>query len=198
MTLSDSLKAGAAAAAAATLLAVAISLQAPGAQLLPDGGDPAAGLDAGAAASGYVRAGVAPLGSWAVWSTSLASPAAQAAVGLDGGGVQRYVRARVCALDVDGGRDPGPLGVPGLDIVYDDAEVLPCAPGDAVLEAWVQGVPGAPWACACSPGPGCLVDGGAAPLGVTLATWSGACVPKPCVERAGVSSWPAECPGGAP
>ncbi len=56
--------------------------------------------------------------------------------------------------------------------------------------------------CACSSGSGCTVpnpDGGTrldAPQGLSLSPgWSGeGCVLKPCVEVAGVSSWPTACP----
>lgn len=52
--------------------------------------------------------------------------------------------------------------------------------------------------CACSSGSSCLVDGGAARVGLTLAaeTFTGAgCVPKVCGELLGVGEdWPAGCP----
>lgn len=181
MTLSDSLKASAAMVAAALGMALAL------AQLSP--GPPAP--------AGHVRVGSAPVGSVGVWSTVLASPEAAAAWGVDAGGVSVYARVRVCALDVDGGMDPGPLALPGLYILYDDDTTSPCQVTDPQLEAWVQGRSDAPFACACSPGPACLgADGGAAPQGVTLTTWSGTCLPKSCVELSGVSSWPIGCPGG--
>lgn len=56
---------------------------------------------------------------------------------------------------------------------------------------------GAALRCACSTGSNCTVGGSAAPLGRTLdpGTFSGAgCKAKPCVERAGTSSWVAGCP----
>ncbi len=54
-------------------------------------------------------------------------------------------------------------------------------------------------ACARTDAGACLQtsDGGPALVGVTLGAgaWSGAgCVPKPCVEWFGRSSWPGECP----
>jgi len=151
------------------------------------------------APQGHVRKGTADPGSLAMWSTVLASPEAAAVWGVDAGGAQVYARVRVCSLPVDGGTDPGPLALPGLYILYDDDTVSPCQVGDAALEAWVQGRSDAPFACACSPGPACLgADGGPAPQGLTLTTWSGMCAPKSCVELAGVSSWPSGCPGGAP
>lgn len=69
--------------------------------------------------------------------------------------------------------------------------------GEAHMKVWVQGHPDAPFACACSSGSQCSQDDAEAPLGLTLraGSWVGeGCVPKPCVEWAGISSWPAQCP----
>ena len=190
MTTTDGLKASAALAATVALGMVALGLLSPG----PEAG------------AGHVRAGDAPAGSYAVWSTALASPEAQRAVGIADAGRQAYVRARVCAVPGDGG-DPGPLSVPGLFIVYDDETSSPCADGDPALEAWTEDRSDAPWACACSSGPTCLWtpplypsgrgDAGPAPMGQALSpgTWSGSgCKPVPCVVLAGVEPrWPAAC-----
>ncbi|MBS2028711.1 MAG: hypothetical protein JST54_12490 [Deltaproteobacteria bacterium] len=109
-----------------------------------------------------------------------------------------YWRIQICAPIVDGGHDPGPsfLGA-GVQVVYDDDQVGGCVDGGPVIEAWQQGRSDAPFPCACSTGSSCsLSDGGAAPTGITLQPgWAGAgCFPKACVELAGSSSWPQECP----
>lgn len=126
-----------------------------------------------------------------------------------GAGYQ-YDRARVCALPVDGGVDPGPSFFPGLVVVYDDAALTACASSDPTVEAWADTVDGgAPWSCACAlpvDAGSCTAtvpirdDGGTqtvpAPTGVTLSAgaWSGSsCRPKTCVELAGFTSWPPEC-----
>lgn len=189
MTTTDGLKASAAAAATLALGMVALGLLSPGPE----------------AALGHVRAGVAPAGSYAVWSTALASTEALHAVGIDTQG-PRYVRARVCAVPGDGG-DPGPLSVPGMVILYDDTSSPACSDGDALVEAWTEDRSDAPWACACSSGPACLWtpplypsgrgDAGPAPKGQALqpGTWSGSgCKPVPCIVLAGVEPrWPAAC-----
>lgn len=186
MQLTDALKAGGAGAIALLLGAVALGQ-----------------LSAGPEASqGHVRVGLAPAGSYALWATSLASPAVQAAIlGVDSG-APVYVRSRACVVGVDGGADPGQYSVPGLVVVYDDDTTQPCAPGvDPALEAWTTARSDTPWACACARDATCTADGGAAPLGVTLAAgaWTGAgCTPKPCVELSGVTSWPTSCPTSAP
>lgn len=183
MQLTDALKAGGAGAIALLLGAVALGQ-----------------LSAGPEASqGHVRVGTAPASSYALWATSLASPAVQRAVlGVDAG-ASIYVRSKACVVGVDGGADPGQYSVPGLVVVYDDDTTQPCVPGaDPALEAWVQGRPDAPWACACAGDATCLgPDAGSALFGVTLGpgAWIGpGCTPKPCQELSGVSSWPASCP----
>ena len=107
-----------------------------------------------------------------------------------------YWRVGVCSPAIDGGADPGQgvLG-PGVTVVYDDEQTEPCSDTVPVIEAWEQGRGDAPFPCACSTGPTCLAaDGGAVPTGITLQPgWSGACLPKACVEMAGLSSWPAQC-----
>lgn len=100
---------------------------------------------------------------------------------LDGEGEEPLLPAEYAALP--------PITTPPTDYV----------PGEAHMKVWVQGHPDAPFACACSSGSACNVAGRRAPNGLTLAagTWTGeGCVPKPCVEWAGISSWPSSCPSG--
>jgi hypothetical protein len=161
-----------------------------------DAGPPPPPLD-------HIRLGTAPVGSYALWATSLAAPAIQYQVLNRVTAQSVYVRSKVCAVPLvidGGGSDPGQYVVPGLVVTYDDDTTQPCDPAtDAALEAWTQdAVGGAPWPGACAADATCVVDGGApAPLGITLApgTFAGpGCVLKPLVELSGISSWPAACP----
>jgi len=116
-----------------------------------------------------------------------------------------YALVKVCALPAeltDGGVEPTLPG--GFDLLpaLGASRVESCPEGSPVVQVWLQSEEDTPWACACSSGPSCRdPGGGSAPQGRTLmpGEWvDGGCVPKPCVEWAGASSWPAACPGGAP
>jgi hypothetical protein len=117
--------------------------------------------------------------------------------GWDGGA--SYAVVRVCAnpaQNEDGGVQPLP---PGYDLLPDYEERGPEAyDGGPQLRVWLQGDVAAPYLCACAKDATCLRnDGSPAAQGVTLGhgQWQGAgCLPKSCVEFAGVSSWPKECP----
>jgi hypothetical protein len=112
------------------------------------------------------------------------------------GAVPEYTHARIAVCPGDGGTLSLPAGMTALD---DTARVMPCPQDPPELEVWVQGEASAPFPCACSTGSDCFLAGPEqepAPLGVTLQPgWTGAgCKPKTCVELAGSSSWPEECP----
>lgn len=117
--------------------------------------------------------------------------------GWDGG--VSYAVVRVCvnpAQDEDGGVQGLP---PGYDLLPDYEERGPEAyDGGPQVKVWLQGDAAAPYLCACAKDATCLrPDGSPAAMGVTLghSQWQGAgCLPKSCVEFAGVSSWPQECP----
>ena len=116
--------------------------------------------------------------------------------GYDGGAAYALVRVCVEATDGGEGEEVLPTEYAALPYVYAESQaVTPYTPGP-VLEVWVQGHSGAPWACACAADETCTVAGQPAPLGVTLrpGTWAGACVRKPCSEFAGMTSWPEACP----
>lgn len=136
-----------------------------------------------------------------IWATARVDASAMPLFGYDGGGAPYvYARAHLCAAPVDGGADPGPDLIPGMDIVYDDALTDVCTSTSPALEAWVQGYPGAPFLCACAMDITCLQGLLPAPQGNTLdpGTWLGpGCYPKACVQIGGTSSWPAACPGGS-
>ncbi|MFN7130708.1 MAG: hypothetical protein ACK4N5_01415 [Myxococcales bacterium] len=189
MTTTEKLRAAALATTVALLAAVAAQQVAP--TMNEDGSHAAIGL--------------APDGSLGLLYTVRGSAAAFGALGMrlpDGGVIaDTYAVARVCVVAAEDAVEPGPPLPAGIDVV-DVAEPQPCAPGAPALEVWRADHPAAPWDCACSTGAGCwtpAADGGtaAAPLGVTLppGTFTGdGCRPKPCVELAGASSWPAACP----
>lgn len=118
-------------------------------------------------------------------------------------GDSAYAMVRVCvdeeALD---GEDEEPLlppeyaALPGQDTVPPEPYV-----GGPDIQVWVQGHPDVPFACACASGPDCSWNGRTEVYGLTFGpgSWGGAdCVPKPCSEWAGISSWPAQCPTGEP
>lgn len=115
--------------------------------------------------------------------------------GWDGG--SQYAVVRVCANPTeDGGETPLP---PGYLLLPDYEERGPEAyDGGPQVRVWLQGTPEAPYLCACAKDATCLrPDGSPAVQGVTLGhgQWQGVgCLPKSCVEFAGVSSWPVECP----
>lgn len=110
-----------------------------------------------------------------------------------------YAAVRVCPDATDGGTEEIPDLPPGLTALADSQTVIAYQPGWPTFAAWSPGHPDAPTECACSTGADCTVDDEPAPLGVTVRGAVGeGCRPKPCVELFGVSSWPAECPGGAP
>lgn len=117
----------------------------------------------------------------------------------DYSGGSAYALVQVC-VDEDALEDEGEE--PLLPAEYaalppDPTPPTPYVPGEAHMKVWVQGHPDAPFACACSSGSQCSQDGVEAPLGLTLraGSWAGeGCVPKPCVEWAGISSWPSQCP----
>jgi len=116
--------------------------------------------------------------------------------GWDGG--SSYAVMRICVNEAapDAGAVPLP---PGYDALPEYEERGPEAyDGGAQLQVWLQGNPAAPYLCACAKDATCLrPDGNPAAQGVTLGNgqWQGAgCLPKSCVEFAGVSSWPQECP----
>ena len=149
-----------------------------------------------------------------VWASARVDPPGMALFGFDAGGASYvYARAVVCSDPVDGGLDPGPGFLPGIEIVYDDSTAAPWVGGHQ-LEAWTDtwrdvdgGYPAWPCACALPVDAGsCMVtrpiidDGGtqtvSAPTGITLpaGAWSGSsCRPKTCVELSGYTSWPPEC-----
>lgn len=71
----------------------------------------------------------------------------------------------------------------GAVLVAQEETLLPSMAGD--------------FECACSTGKDCDVDKKPAPPGNTLSpgTWRGeGCLKKTCIELAGRSSWPRECP----
>lgn len=114
----------------------------------------------------------------------------------DGG--SSYAVMRVCVNEApeDAGETPLPAG---YDALPEYEERGPEAyDGGPQLRVWLQGDPAAPYLCACAKDATCLRnDGSPAAQGVTLGhgQWQGAgCLPKSCVEFAGVSSWPQECP----
>lgn len=148
-----------------------------------------------------------------VWASVRVDPPGMALFGFDAGGAPYvYARAVVCSDPVDGGMDPGPGFLPGIEIVYDDSTAAPWVGGHQI-EAWTDtwrevdgGYPPWPCACALAAGGSCSAvvpirdDGGTqtvpAPAGVTLSagSWSGpGCRPKTCVELSGYTSWPPEC-----
>lgn len=144
--------------------------------------------------------GDAPGGPAVCWRMQgFVFPAAMGAYGLaDGGaGRGRYVGARVCVVD-DGGVQPPPLpdGLAAADV----STVTEEFDGGPRVRADIRG--GLVLRCACSTGSGCsalLADAGwgDAPTGNTLpeGAWDGGgCRPKPCLELAGWTSWPDECP----
>lgn len=144
--------------------------------------------------------GGAPADTDCLWTTALATPDTLALFGLRADAGQQYALVRVCASPVADAGDRPALPAGMFPLSATEAEE-PYDGGQPQLEAWLASDPAAPFACACAPADaGCLVpsdDGGTqlAPLGVTLQPgWSGACARKPCVEFAGVSSWPDSCP----
>lgn len=119
------------------------------------------------------------------------------------GGSDAYAMVRVCvdeaALD---GEDEEPL-LPEEYAALPSQDTLPPEPyvSGPDIKVWVQGHTAAPFACACSSGPACTWNGIPDVYGFTLGagTWAGAdCVPKPCSEWSGMTSWPAACPEEAP
>lgn len=137
-------------------------------------------------------------GAECVYRSGLASPAALAAwfPGWDGGSA--YAVMRVCANAEAVDEDAGVQLPEGYEALPDGDERVEAWDGGAQLRVWLQGQPDAPYLCACAKDAACLrADGTPAPVGVTLGSgqWQGAgCLPKSCVEFAGVSSWPKECP----
>lgn len=182
----------------------------------------AAALDAGVtyvqpAPLDQLALGHALPGSYHLGSTTLVAPRIQNAALGRITTQPIYVLGDVCAVPIadDGGlTDPGQYVIDGIVVVYDDDTTRPCDSSmDPALHVWTQDTDGgAPWACACASGtgPACFwthlartaafsyaTVTGAAPPGITLGagTWAGdGCVPKPCVEVSGVSSWPSACP----
>lgn len=141
----------------------------------------------------------APRGTECIWATGTATKEAIAQLPPLSSSTTRYARTRVCTPPSDAGEPSLP---PGMDVLRATESVEPFDGGQPRLEIWLQGDPAAPWLCACSTGSECsvpLLDGGTgpAPTGITLRQWSGAgCVTKPCIQWAGISSWPSACPGG--
>lgn len=118
-----------------------------------------------------------------------------------------YCVARVC---YDATTDAGAAALPaGMDVLF-ASERTAAYDGGPQVEVWCAPSADAPWGCACTAGGDCQSWQTAAigappflapaPYGATLGPglWQGGCVPKPCVELAGVSSWPAACPTSAP
>ena len=115
-------------------------------------------------------------------------------------GGDAYALVRVCvdeaALEDEAEEPllpPEYAALPGQDTIPPE----PYVAGQPDIQVWVQGHPAAPWACACSAGPACAWNGIPDVYGFTLSpeTWAGAdCLPKPCSEWSGTSSWPAQCP----
>lgn len=121
--------------------------------------------------------------------------AALGAFGLDAGaGKDGYAICRACAVQVsaDTPEVPLPPGINALEVTQDEVAF----DGGPQFQCALQGEP--EFACACSTGSDCTgPDGGAAPRGSTLqpGEWDGGgCFSKACMELAGYSSWPAECP----
>lgn len=190
MTMTQKLRAAALATTVALLAAIAAQQLAPA--MNEDGS--------------HAAIGSAPDGSVGMLYTVRGSAEAFGLLGMrlpDGGTVaDTYAVARVCVTPPgDSEPEPGPQLPAGIDVV-DVTAPQPCAPGAPAIEVWRGDHPAAPWECACSTGAGCwtlAADGGtaAAPLGVTLppSSFNGdGCRPKPCIELAGASSWPAACP----
>lgn len=183
--------AGATIAALTVLLAVAGGIQSPGPE----------------APQGHVISeATAPDGAWLVDFTALLDGSVLQLMGFDGG-PPIYATGNICALELDGGIDPGNYGLPGAIVIYGEPTGAHCPNTQPVLELWLQGSPNAPFECACSSGTSCAWrpptpfggrgDLTTAPLGATLGSgvWVGSgCVRKPCTEMAGVSSWPSACP----
>ncbi|MBM3992161.1 MAG: hypothetical protein FJ298_14295 [Planctomycetes bacterium] len=148
---------------------------------------PDAGLDAGALCA--LRAGYANGNVMSLW------------FGPDAGGGYAIMNVCVPVYDADAGAWDGsiPILPSGYEVLPDLTVVgADVWDGGPQIEIWRQGHPSAPYPCACAKDATCLnADGGPAPSGLTLAAgqWGGAgCLPKSCVELAGNSSWPAECP----
>ena len=175
------------------------------------GGAPDAGSPWGPEAHlGHGVWGTAEPGSYRVPFTAFGGTALVLTLGMPGPPPERgvYVKGKVCALPIDGGKDPGPLAIPGLDITWTEPRGDLCNPDEPAVEFWAQGNPGAGWACACSSGADCDWTApagrgqapvtGPAPIGKHLGagTWNGAgCIRKPCRELSGSPTHPAGCPG---
>lgn len=170
------------------------------------------------APQGHLVYGAAPGNSVKVWATARGDNGVRTLAWMPPGAGYDYWRAAVCVVPIDGGADPGPTLMAGLEVEFADDDVSPCSPTDPQFEAWVQARADAPFPCACAlplATGACLTtapDGGQAqaPIGaqdagaglplryytLNAGTWSGAgCRPKACRELGGSDSWaPAGCP----
>lgn len=193
MTITDAIKAGASRA----FVLIALGLAAGGtAYLVSQGGYSATEASLGHVVVGWGDAGAPSPGVVVVHATARALDSAVVAWGVtpvDGGPGFSYWRCNVVATPIDGGVDPGPAILPGLEVVYDDDQVDPAAQypdggWQPQIECWRQGRVDTPFPCACST---------QVRTGITLqpGQWAqdGGFVPKACVEIAGSNSMPAEC-----
>ena len=143
-----------------------------------------------------------------VWTTALVAPEVLAIYGGKSDAGSQYAYAYICAERLpDGGpsdEDPLPELPGGVEAMEFDQMEEPYDGGPRFV-AILQGQTG--WPCACSKGgesSNCEFRpwwGGGnwypAPVGMTFGAgaWRGSdCFPKSCVEFAGTSSWPMECP----
>jgi hypothetical protein len=174
--------------AAALVIASAAALLSSGAlQTSPPGvveSVPGHELDAGAQC--LYRSGLASAEVVAQWFP-----------GWDGG--TSYAVVRVCANPAEGEDGGAPSLPPGYELLPDFEErAAEEYDGGPQIRVWLQGDPAAPYLCACAKNDTCTrPDGGGVPTGITLTEgqWAGpGCLPKSCVEIAGTSSWPQECP----